>query len=313
MAIRFTLRQLEYFVAVGEVGSIATASKKLNISSPSISAAISQLETELGLALFVRQHAQGLILTSSGRRIMEKARKIIFDSEILMGIAGELSGNVHGPLAVGCLQTFAQIILPSVRKDFEEHFEGVRINQLELNQSEIFSKLRRAEIDIALTYDIDIPYELEFIPLLTLPPYVMVSEDHPLRQHDEINMHELQRHNMILLDLPHSSDYFLSLFHDNGFTPLITERSRDMSIVRSMVANGFGFSIANVRFAHEYSPDGKKLFFIPIKDNVKTLRMGLIKLKSVRTTSTVQAFINHCTTLIGGKQINTLKDYVSCI
>ena len=60
MPSRFTLRQLEYFKAVGELGSIAQASEKVNVSSPSISAAINQLEQEFGLPLFVRQHAQGL-------------------------------------------------------------------------------------------------------------------------------------------------------------------------------------------------------------------------------------------------------------
>ena len=46
MPLRFTLRQLEYFVAVGECGSIAQAAERLNISSPSISTAISQVEAE---------------------------------------------------------------------------------------------------------------------------------------------------------------------------------------------------------------------------------------------------------------------------
>ncbi len=58
MALRFTLRQLEYLVAVGETGSIAAASERVKVSSPSISAAISQLEQEFGLQLFVRRHAQ---------------------------------------------------------------------------------------------------------------------------------------------------------------------------------------------------------------------------------------------------------------
>ena len=44
MTTRYTLRQIEYFVAVGELGSIALASERLHISSPSISTAISQLE-----------------------------------------------------------------------------------------------------------------------------------------------------------------------------------------------------------------------------------------------------------------------------
>ena len=66
MQTRFTFRQLEYLVAVGEAGSVAAATEKVNVSSPSISAAISQLEAELGVQLFIRQHAHGLSLTPGG-------------------------------------------------------------------------------------------------------------------------------------------------------------------------------------------------------------------------------------------------------
>ena len=72
--LRFTLRQLEYFIAVGEMGSIALAAEKVNVSSPSISAAITQLEQEYGLPLFVRQHAQGLSLTLAGREMYKQAK-----------------------------------------------------------------------------------------------------------------------------------------------------------------------------------------------------------------------------------------------
>ena len=65
---RLTLRQLEYLISVGETGSIARASEALNVSSPSISAAISQLEEELGFSLFVRRHAQGLSQTPGVER-----------------------------------------------------------------------------------------------------------------------------------------------------------------------------------------------------------------------------------------------------
>ena len=57
MPLRFTLRQLEYFVAVGEAGVHRPAAANVNVSSPSISAAIAQLETEFGIQLFVRRHA----------------------------------------------------------------------------------------------------------------------------------------------------------------------------------------------------------------------------------------------------------------
>lgn len=69
--MRYTLRQLEYFIAAGEVGSITLASERLCISQPSISTAISHLEREFGVQLFVRHHAQGLSLTPAGHKILK--------------------------------------------------------------------------------------------------------------------------------------------------------------------------------------------------------------------------------------------------
>ena len=75
--MRFTLRHLEYFVAAGETGSVTLASERINISQPSISTAISHLETELGVQLFVRHHAQGLSLTPAGHRLLREAKGLL--------------------------------------------------------------------------------------------------------------------------------------------------------------------------------------------------------------------------------------------
>ena len=109
MPLRFTLRQLEYLVAVGEAGSIALASERVNVSSPSISAAIAQLEAEFGLALFVRKHAHGLTLTQGGRQFMAQAKAVLAEAARLNDLAGEITGQVRGPLSVGCLQTLSLI------------------------------------------------------------------------------------------------------------------------------------------------------------------------------------------------------------
>ena len=106
MPLRFTLRQLEYFIAVGECGSIALASERVNVSSPSISAAISQLEAEFGLPLFVRKHAHGLSLTQGGLRFIEQARLVLTEAARLSDLANDITGKVRGPLHVGCLLTF---------------------------------------------------------------------------------------------------------------------------------------------------------------------------------------------------------------
>ena len=96
MTLRFTLRQLEYLVAVGDAGTIATASQKINVSSPSISAAISQWEAEFGIQLFVRHHAQGLSLTPGGRRVYNAAKRILVDAAALNDLTAEVSETPRG-------------------------------------------------------------------------------------------------------------------------------------------------------------------------------------------------------------------------
>ena len=214
--LRYTLRQLEYFVAVGEAGSIALASEKVNVSSPSISTAINQLEREFALPLFVRQHAQGLSLTLAGRQMLEQAKIVLREADHLTDLAGDISGSVRGPLAIGCLLTFAQVVLPSLRRSFETRYPDVRVRQQELNQAEIFSSLRRAEIDVALTYDLDLPGDLTFEPIAKLPPYAIVAGAHPLAHLSAVSLEDLKSYPMVLLDLPFSSEYFLSLFARGG-------------------------------------------------------------------------------------------------
>ncbi|WP_120500092.1 LysR family transcriptional regulator [Roseovarius sp. EL26] len=303
MALRFTLRQLEYFIAAGECGSIAAASEKLNVSSPSISASISQLEAEFGLSLFVRKRAHGLTLTEAGIRLMEQSAKVLLASSELSSLAGEISGNVQGPLRLGCLLTFAQILAPRLRREFEAEYPAVTIKQYELNQVDIFSRIRRAELDVALTYELDIPLDLQFVPLLGLSPYVLVSPEHPLAELTEIRVEQLKDQAMILLDLPHSSEYFLSFFKSQGQRAKIAERTHDMAVMRSLVANGFGYSIANIRPLNDESPDGGKLKLIPLVGDVRPLNMGLLMAKGADTSITVRAFTSHCEDMIREKRL----------
>jgi DNA-binding transcriptional LysR family regulator len=293
MPHRFTLRQLEYFVAAGESGSIAAASQKLNVSSPSISAAISQLEAELGVSLFLRQHAQGLRLTEAGGTLATQARTVLGEATELTRLAGAVSGTVQGPLRVGCLVTFAQIVLPSLRRSFEARFPDVRMRQVELTQSDIFAGLRRGEIDLALSYDMTVPADLEFHPIRDLSPFVLLSPDHALAGRDSLTVRDLAPHPMVLLDLPMSADYFLAFFTRADLRPMISERTRDMAVMRSLVANGFGYSIANFRPRSTSAPDGKPLSFVPLTGDVAPMAMGVVGLPGAMNSRTNAAFFDH--------------------
>ncbi|MDX8451836.1 LysR family transcriptional regulator [Mesorhizobium sp. VK9D] len=294
MPLRFTLRQLEYFVAVGEAGSIAKAAEQVNVSPPSISASIAQLEAEFGVQLFVRKHSHALALTAGGRLFLKEAARLLNDADALHDIAGDIAEKVRGPLAIGCLLTFAQIVLPALRRKFEDAYPDVRVRQFERNQGQLFEMLQRGEIDAALTYDLELSQDMTFEPLMQLPAYVMLPAAHHLAAKAGITPEELVDEPMVLLDLPYSREYFLSAFQPKGLRPKIAERTGDIAVMRSMVANGFGYGIANMRPLNTMSPDGKLLVFVPLLGDIRPLTMGIALPNAEHRTLTVQAFIDHC-------------------
>ena len=290
--LKYTLRQLEYFVAVGEAESIARAAERLNVSSPSISAAIAQLEAEFGMPLFRRHHAQGVTLTEGGRQMLDQARLALREAAAMMDMAGDIAGAIRGPLGVGCLVSFAQLVLPALRRDFQAAYPDVRFRQFEMHQAELLSALRRSEIDAALTYDLDLPDDLTFAALAELPPVALMAPDHPLAARDAVAVADLKDHPMVLLDLPLSADYFLSLFDAAAAKPVIAERTRDMAVMRSMVGNGFGYSIVNIRPLSDTSPDGRPIRCVPIDGPARALRMGVLTARNGRRSNIVRAFID---------------------
>lgn len=303
MALRFTLRQLEYFVAVGEAGSIVQAAEKVSVSPPSISASISQLEDEFGIQLFVRRHSHGLSLTAGGRQFFKQAKRLLEDADALHDLAGDIAHSVRGPLDIGCLLTFAQLVLPELRRRFEAAWPEVRVRQFERHQAELLEMLQRAELDVALTYDLEIPQDISFEPLLSLSPYVLLPRRHPLASRTSIAIEELVEEPMVLLDLPLSRDYFLSLFQRCGLRPRIAERTSDISVMRSMVANGFGYALANVRPRSKVSPDGKSVSQVRLEGDFRPMIMGLATTASERKTRTVEAFVAHCRASVGSGRV----------
>ena len=69
-------------------------------------------------------------------------------------------------------------------------------------------------------------------------------------------------------------------------------------MMRSMVANGYGFGIANIRPLNRLSPDGKLLDFVPFSGDMRPLVLGAMLPSSETRTQTVQAFIEHCRAIV---------------
>lgn len=301
--MRYTLRHLEYFIAAGETGSITLASERINISQPSISTAISHLERELGVQLFIRHHAQGLSLTPAGRELLRESKHLIEQAEALYTLASDVSGQVRGELAVGCLVTLAPMVMPELSHSFTSAFPTTRIRHYDHDQERLLDGIRRAEIDIAITYDLQIPEGIAFTPLASLPPHIWLSEAHPLAQQSAISLSDLIGLPMILLDLPISREYFLALFMKEGLEPTIAARSAYQEVVRTMVANGYGYTLANVRPRSDLAMDGRRVVRVRLAGEHRPMVIGTATLARAKKSRLVQAFETHCRSFVSDAYI----------
>ena len=299
----YTLRQLEYFIAAGETGSITLASERIHISQPSISTAISHLEKEFGVQLFIRHHAQGLSLTPAGRDLLREAKELICASggPLHACLGSERQGP--GATSLGCMVTLAPMFVPELAQSFQTAFPATQVRHTEGNQEQLLEGLRRAEVDVAIAYDLNTPEDILFKPLVSLPPHVVVSEAHPFARQTAVSLRELVSEPMILLDLPLSREYFLSLFHNAGLQPLVVARSAHQEVVRTMVANGYGYSIFNVRPRSNHALDGRKLMRVRLAGTHRPMIIGTATLKLLRQSRLVEAFETHCRSFISKSYI----------
>ncbi|NYS79943.1 MULTISPECIES: LysR substrate-binding domain-containing protein [Halomonadaceae] len=303
MLSRITQRQLEYFIACGEAGSIVKASEQIHVSSPSISAAISHIESELGIQLLIRHHAQGISLTVIGQRVLQEAKLIVEQTRNLYSLASDSLNTIRGPLRIGCFDSLAPMISAELVYGFARAFPGVKITQIEGDHEELLEGLRRSQLDIALTYDLNDVEDVDFLPLADLPPHIIVGEQHPFAELSAVSISDTEDFPMVLLDLPYSREYFISLFMNESVRPNIMMRSSQLEVVRSMVANGLGYSIANVRPKVNRSQDGKRIVRVRLAGDHRPMRLGYAMLKEVNQPRVVEAFAHRCRTFISNQYI----------
>jgi DNA-binding transcriptional LysR family regulator len=132
---------------------------------------------------------------------------------------------------------------------------------------------------------------------------VIVSELNPLANHRSTTLEALAQLPMVLLDLPLSREYFMSLFREAGVSPLIAARSASPDVVRSLVANDVGYSLVNVRPRNSHALDGKKIVNLHLNGNHRPMKLGLAWAREQKPRHVVEAFMHRCRSFISNEYI----------
>lgn len=144
------LRQLEYLIALSQEKHFSRAARRCNVSQPSLSNALKQLEAELGTPIILRhQRFQGF--TAEGIRIVEWCKRILADRNAMLQELALLRKNLSGRLRLGAMPT-ATMVLPIFVKEFQTQHPGVQVEISFLGLDKLRAGLTNFDLDAAITY-----------------------------------------------------------------------------------------------------------------------------------------------------------------
>lgn len=265
-----TLRQVEYFLAVLDQGSVSAAAAACSVSQATVSAALGQLERQLGVTLLARGPARRARPTSAGREFGLHARAIVSAVAEAVESTNDDASVIHGTLRFGCIPTAAPRILPGVASTFTTEYPAVAISFFEAPPLMIQRMVLAGEIDIAVMNRKQVQIEgLRQYRMNEVQLHALIAYDHPLAARSSISIAEIIDEPLILLDSPPTADLLMSQIRHLGFEPRVRWLIPNAETIRSMVAMGLGVSLANaVPHPEARSFQGLPVRYLPVTDAV---------------------------------------------
>lgn len=199
------------------------------------------------------------------------------------------SRGLRGTIRLACFVTLAPFILPEVISRAGAVHPHLDIEVDEVDAEEAREALRSGRAELSVGYDFAYGDGINREVIDTTPAHVLLPADHRLADRDRVFLRDLAGEKLILLDLPHSRDYFVQLLASAGLDPEIAHRSRNYETVRAMVAHGHGFSVLNQRPRHDLTYAGRRVAARRIADDVPALRVVIATLPGVRQTARAAA------------------------
>jgi LysR family transcriptional regulator, hydrogen peroxide-inducible genes activator len=236
------LTQLRYFAAVAETGNFTRAAERSNVSQPSLSQQILNLENEVGHKLFHRLGRKA-VLTEAGVAFRERARRILFEVE---NAAKELGDhpNLGRRITVGAVQTVMPYLLTPLIAELHTTHPNLLIDAREDFRANLVRGVVEGDLDLAI---VPLPvkeHRISVEPLMTEPLLLVVGKDHPIAARAEINLNDVAGESFASLgDASALATQIRTFFGDQKLQPRIGFHCAQIATLKLWVAAGLGISI----------------------------------------------------------------------
>lgn len=290
--MNFTLRQVRYFVAVAESGSISGAARQLSVSQSAITEAVKGLESDLGAEL-LRRTGRGVTLTHRGLQFLRHAGRIL---EAVADAGRTLSEEATpgGELYLGASPLVAGYVLADLLNRFRRAFPSVEVSAVEDNAEYLEHLLINGELDVAVMIVGQLRETQALrVEILEQSAYrLWLPLGHPLAAREAVSLPDVAAEKQIVLTVDEIQEPAAAFWRENGLRPEVAFRTRSVESVRSLVATGAGVAVLPDLIYRPWSLEGDRIEARPTLEALPPVRVGAVWRRGSRQSDVSRRFLD---------------------
>lgn len=273
----FTLRQLQYFMAVAQHGTVSGAAQNLSISQSAVTEAIRDLELDLGVTLFDR-HRRGLNITHEGHKFHRHAARILSGVQDARRSFVDVASVPPSPLHLGVTSLVAGYVLSELLARYRRAYPAVQVTAIEDNRDYLEHLLVGGELDVAVMVisDLQDRHALQAEIFETSSYRLWLPLGHHLAAADVIEIEDIVREPLIMLTVDETEENTGKLLSALGAKPSVAFRTRSVEAVRSLVATGAGVAVLPDLVYRPWSLEGDRIESRIISGTLPVVQVGMV-------------------------------------
>jgi len=234
---------MQYLIAIADTGKFGDAARAVNVSQPSLSAQVAEMEAGLGVAL-VERSRRGALLTPAGEELVRRARVILREVEDLKAVAKLGRTELSGRLRLGVLPTIGPYLLPQITGDLRARFPALRLSVREERTVDLDEHLQAGLFDTVISTPEDHP-DTDYAHLFAERLYACGPPDDELTQGDgPLRLEHLRGRQLLTLGQGHRlSEITQDLATAAGATVSSEYEGTSLDAIRLMSELGAGIAI----------------------------------------------------------------------
>lgn len=260
------IKQLRYFVAIAEAGSLSAAASRIGIAQPSLSQHVINLEEMLGVRLLTRS-ARGVTVTEEGALLLSRAREVLLSVDTLVEEVRSSGAEPSGEVSFGLPSSVSMVMSVPLAETVRLLFPRIQLRIVEAMSGFILDWLEEQTIDLAILYDVSAIRHMQLRPLLTETLHFFSAPDawpFATAPGDPVTLAQVARLDLVLPSRTHGLRVMIDRYaRSRGIRMDAVLEMDSLAQIKTLVARASGFTILAPAAAQD-SVERSELLTAPI-------------------------------------------------